>query len=80
MPKTVTKIEKGALQGKNLETVEFPITKVGSLTIEKGAFGTAKQTKNMTIKVSKKMTDKQFKKLKALLKKAGYKSKVKRSL
>ena len=60
---------------KSLKTIKLDITK--SITVEKGAFGKL-NTKKMTIKVSSKMSKKELKKFKKILKKAGYKGKVKR--
>ena len=78
IPASVTKIEAGAFTGaENLKTVK--INTKSSIKVEKGAFKGVDTTK-MTIKVSKKMSDKQFAKLQKNLTKAGYKGKVRRSL
>ncbi len=75
LPATITKVNANAFTGaKKLQTIVLPVTK--AITVEKGAFK-GLNTKNMTIKVSKKMTKKQLKKFKQNLKKAGFKGKVK---
>lgn len=76
LPSTITKINANAFTGaKKLKTIVLSGTK--AITVEKGAFKGI-NTKKMTIKVSKKMSNKQFKKFKKNLRKAGYKGKLKR--
>ena len=78
IPKSVTKIEKGAFAGaENLKVIKLKITK--SITVEKGAFDGV-DTQKMMIKVSKQMSDSQLEKLQNTLTVAGYKGKVKRVL
>lgn len=77
LPATVKTISKNAFAGaKKLKTITLKGKK--SITVKKGAFKGLK-TKKMTIKVNKKMSKKQFNKLKKALKKAGFKGKVKKA-
>ena len=48
-----------------------------SFTVKKGAFKNV-NSKKITVKVNKKMSAKEFKKLKKNLKKAGFKGKIKK--
>ncbi len=77
LPSTVKTISKNAFSGaKKLKTITLQGTK--AITVKKGAFN-GLNTKKMTIKVSKKMSAKELKKLKKTLKKAGFKGKVKKA-
>lgn len=74
IPATITTIGKGAFTGaKNVKTVVLNTKK--AITVKKGAFKGVDTTK-MTIKVSKKMSAKELKKLKKTLKAAGFKGTV----
>lgn len=73
LPKTITTIGAKAFTGSSLETVELYSTK--TVTVSKTAFKGV-NTKSMTIKVSKKMSNASFKKLQKALKAAGYKGKI----
>ena len=78
LPSSLTKIEKGAFTGaKKVKTIKFDVKK--SITVQKGAFKGV-NTEKMTIKVSKKMSDKEFAKFQKALDKAGYEGKVTRGL
>lgn len=73
LPETITVLKKGSIQAKKLKTLK--ITSKKAPKVEKGAFK-GKNTKKMTIKVSKNMSKKEFKKFVKRLRKAGYKGKV----
>ena len=78
VPTSVNKFEEGAFTGAdNLKTVKINTKK--AVKVEKGAFD-GLNTSKMTIKVSKKMSDKEFAKLQKILTKACYKGKVTSSL
>ena len=78
LPSSLTKIEKGAFTGaKKVKTIKLDVKK--SITVQKGAFKGV-NTEKMTIKVSRKMSDKEFAKFQKTLDKAGYEGKVTRSL
>ena len=71
---TITKIGKNAFaKMKKLKVVKVYATK--ALKVQKGAFGKL-NTKKITIKVTKKMSAKEFKKFKKNLRKAGFKGKI----
>ncbi len=70
LPSSVTKFEKGAFKGaKSLTTIKVKTKKV--ISVKKGAFS-GLDTKNIAIKVSKKMSNKEYKKFEKSLKKAGF--------
>ena len=73
----VTKIKKTAFKAlKKVKVLKFDKNSKNIKTIQKGAFKPCKKLK--TVKISKKMTKKQYKKLVKLIRKAGYKGKIKR--
>ncbi len=73
---TVTAIAKNAFAKlKKVKVIKFNFTKAPK--VAKGAFGKL-NTKKITIKVSNKMSKKEFKKFSTRLKKAGFKGKIKR--
>lgn len=76
LPDTIKTISKSAFTGaKKLKTLVLKGKK--SITVKKGAFK-GLNTKKITIRVNKKMSKKQFNKLKKALKKAGFKGKLKK--
>ena len=73
---TIKKVNKKGFTGtKKLKTIIVKGTK--SFTVKKGAFKNV-NSKKITVKVNKKMSAKEFKKLKKNLKKAGFKGKIKK--
>ena len=76
LPATITKIKKNAFQGaKSLKTIELKGKKAVNLKVANGAFADL-NTKKMTVKVNKNLTKKQVKKIRKMLRKAGFKGKV----
>lgn len=76
LPASIKKISAGAFFGvKKLKTVVLKGKK--SIKVEKDAF-IGLNTKKLTIKVNKNMSKKELNKLKKVLKKAGFKGKVKK--
>lgn len=74
----MTVLAKNAFAGaKKLNTISMNVKK--SITVKKGAFK-GLNTKKMTIKVSKKMSAKELKKFKKVLKAAGFDGKVVKAL
>ena len=72
----IKKVNKKGFTGtKKLKTIIVKGTK--SFTVKKGAFKNV-NSKKITVKVNKKMSAKEFKKLKKNLKKAGFKGKIKK--
>ena len=75
LPKTINAIGKNAFKGATkLRVIKLNITK--AISVAKGAFNGVDSSK-MTIRVSKKMSAKEVAKFIKILKKAGYKGKVK---
>ena len=75
LPKTLRLIGKNAFKGaKNLKVIKLNITK--SIKVVKGAFA-GLNTENMTIRVSKKMSANEVVKFIKVLRKAGFRGKVK---
>lgn len=75
LPKTITTIKKNAFKGaKKLKIITFKNTKAAK--VQKGAFKGLK-TRKMTIRLSKKMSSSQKKKMIKNLRKAGFKGKIK---
>ncbi|MBQ3281357.1 MAG: hypothetical protein IJH41_03010 [Eubacterium sp.] len=71
---TITQINKNAFaKMKKLKIVKVYSTR--ALKVQKGAFGKL-NTKKITVKVTKKMSAKNFKKFKKNLRKAGFKGKI----
>lgn len=73
--KSIGKNVFSSTNAKKLKKIVINGTK--SITINKKAFG-KRNTSKMVIKVSKKMSSKEYKKLKKQLKNAGFKGKIKR--
>ncbi len=76
LPNTIKKINKNAFKGTKLKTLV--LKGKSAITVKKGAFK-GLNTKKITIKVNKKISKKNLKKLKKNLKKAGFKGKIKKA-
>ena len=78
LPKTIKTIGKNAFTGASDTLKTIKITSTKAPEVAKSAFEGVDTTKK-TITVSKKMSTKEYKKLKKALKAAGFKGKIKRA-